>query len=159
MPKQSASSVNISHIGGDATFSYGKFHLNSRVLFQSTLTNKSLFPAPTFVGRANIFYQGKIFKNAAEIQTGVKANFFSKFATRDYFPVLNEYILPSSSSYSIGGKPYVDVYFNMKVKRMFFFIEGQHINATIWKNKSYTFPRYPFYDFRLNIGIVWHLIH
>ncbi len=159
MPKQSGSSVNISQIGGDATFSYGKFHLNSRILFQSTLTNKLLFPAPNFVGRANIYYQGKIFKNAAEIQTGLKANFFSKFASRDYFPVLNEYILPSSSSYSIGGKPFVDAYFNMKVKRMFFFIEGQHLNATIWKNKSYTFPRYPFYDFRLNIGIVWHLIH
>ena len=158
-PRQSESSVNISQIGGDATFSFGKFNLNTRLQFQNTLTNKELFPAPAFIGRANLFYQTKAFKNAAEIQTGVKTYYFSKFASRDYFPVLNEFILPSQNSFSIGGTPVVDVYFNMKVKRMFFFIEGQHMNTLLSENKLYTVPNYPFYDFRLNIGIVWYMIN
>ncbi len=158
-PRQSESSVNISQIGGDATFSFGKFNLNTRLQFQNTLTNKELFPAPAFIGRANLFYQTKAFKNAAEIQTGVKTYYFSKFASRDYFPVLNEFILPSQNSFSVGGTPVVDVYFNMKVKRMFFFIEGQHMNTLLSENKLYTVPNYPFYDFRLNIGIVWYMIN
>ena len=157
LPQQSSSAVNISQIGGEATFSYGKFHLNPKVLFQSAIGNKDLLPMPNFVGRANVFYQTKAFKNAAEIQTGVKAYYFSKFASRDFSPVLNEFILPNNNSYSIGGQPIVDVYFNLKVKRMFFFIEAQHLNTTLMKNNSFTAPYYPLYDFRLNLGIVWYL--
>ena len=157
LPQQSSAAVNISQIGGEATFSYGKFHLNPKVLFQSAIGNKNLLPMPNFVGRANVFYQTKAFKNAAEIQTGVKAYYFSKFASRDFSPVLNEFILPNDNSYSIGGQPIVDVYFNLKVKRMFFFIEAQHLNTTLMKNKSFTAPYYPLYDFRLNLGIVWYL--
>lgn len=158
-PKQSDSSLNISQIGGDATFSYGNFHLNTRVQFQNVLTNKELLPMPSFIGRANIFYQSKAFKNAAEIQAGIKVYYFSKFASRDYSPILNEYLLPNSSSFSIGGQPIADVYFNMKVKKMFFFVEGQQIGTLIAHNQAYAFPHYPVYDFRLNLGIVWYLFN
>lgn len=158
-PKQSENSVNISQIGGDATFSFGKFHLNTRLHFQNTLTNKNLLPLPGFIGRANFFYQTQAFKKAAEIQAGLKVYYFSKFASRDYFPVLNEYILPRADSFSIGGQPIADLYINMKVKKMFFFIEGQQIGTFISNNKAYAFPHYPVYDFRLNIGIVWYLFN
>lgn len=158
-PKQSDNSVNISQIGGDATFSFNKFHLNTRVHFQNTLTKKDLLPMPGFIGRANFFYQTQAFKKAAEIQAGVKVYYFSKFASREYFPVLNEYILPGADSFSIGGQPIADIYINMKVKKMFFFIEGQQIGTVISNNKAYAFPHYPVYDFRLNIGIVWYLFN
>ncbi|UJF30641.1 putative porin [Kaistella sp. 97-N-M2] len=157
LPRQSSVALNISQIGGEATFSYGKFHLNPKVLFQSAINNKDLLPMPNFIGRANLYWQSKAFKDAAEIQAGIKVYYFTKFASREYFPVLNEFILPNSSSTSIGGQPIADVYFNMKVKRMFFFIEAQHINNTFMKNRSFTAPNYPIYDFRLNLGIVWYL--
>lgn len=159
IPQQSSSSVNISQVGGEATFSYGKFHLNPKLLFQSAIGNKDLLPMPNFVGRANLFYQTKAFKDAAEIQAGVKVYYFSKFVSREFSPVLNEFILPSTNAYSIGGQPIADVYFNMKVKKMFFFIEAQHLNTSFMKNKSFTAPYYPLYDFRLNLGIVWYLFN
>lgn len=158
-PRQSENPVNISQIGGDATFSYGKFHLNTRLQFQNVLTNKDLLPLPGFIGRANFFFQSKAFKDAAEIQAGLKVYYFSKFASREYFPVLNEYILPDANAFSIGGQPIADIYFNMKVKKMFFFIEGQQIGTLISHNKAYAFPSYPVYDFRLNLGIVWYLFN
>lgn len=158
-PKQSESSLNISQIGGDATFSYGKFHLNTRLHFQNALTNKELLPMPGFIGRVNLFYQTLAFKKAAEIQAGVKIYYFSKFGSRDYSPILNEYLLPDSKAFSIGGQPIADLYINMKVKKMFFFIEGQQIGTIISNNKAYAFPHYPVYDFRLNIGIVWYLFN
>ena len=157
--RQSENPVNISQIGGDATFSYGKFHLNTRLQFQNVLTNKDLLPLPGFIGRANFFFQSKAFKEAAEIQAGLKVYYFSKFASREYFPVLNEYILPDANAFSIGGQPIADIYFNMKVKKMFFFIEGQQIGTLISHNKAYAFPSYPVYDFRLNLGIVWYLFN
>lgn len=159
LSRQSDNSLNISQIGGDATVSYGKFHLNTRLQFQNVLTNKNLMPLPGFIGRANVFYLTKAFKNAAEIQTGIKVYYFSRFASREYFPILNEYILPTANSFSIGGQPITDIYFNMKVKKMFFFIEGQQVATVISHNKAYAFPHYPVYDFRLNLGIVWYLFN
>jgi hypothetical protein len=158
-PKQSQSSLNISQIGGDATFSYGRWHLNTRVQFQNALTNKELYPMPGFIGRANFFFQTQAFEKAAEIQAGIKVYYFSKFASRDFFPILNEYILPNANSFSIGGQPIADIYFNMKVKKMFFFVEGQQIGTVLSNNKAYAFPHYPVYDFRLNIGIVWYMFN
>lgn len=156
-PQQSATSLNISQIGGEATFSYGKFHLNPKVLFQTALGNKDALPMPNFVGRANIFWQSKAFKNAAEIQAGIKVYYFTKFNSREYFPVLNELMMPGTNNIQIGGQPIADVYFNLKVKRMFFFVEAQHLNTTFMKNRSFTAPNYPIYDFRLNLGVVWYL--
>ena len=158
-PKQSDTSLNISQIGGEATFAYHKFHLNARLLVQSSLTNKDLLPAPHFIGRANIYWQTKAFKDAAEIITGVKAYYFTKFASRDFSPVINEFILPNTKAYLIGGQPVLDAYFNMKVKTMQFYIEAQNFTTTFIKNETYTAPYYPIYDFRLNIGIVWNLFH
>ena len=74
-------------------------------------------------------------------------------------PILNEFILPSSNGYRIGGEPVADLYVNMKVKTMQFYIEGQNITTTFMKNKSFAAPLYPLYDFRLNIGILWNLFH
>lgn len=158
-PQQSGSSLNISQIGGEATIDYSKFHLNGKVLFQSALTNKELLPMPNFIGRINLYYQTKAFKDAAEIQAGLKVYYFSKFASREYFPLLNEYILPDSNSYSIGGQPIADAYFNLKVKRLIFFLEAEHFDTTFTQNKSFTAPDYPIYDFRVNIGIVWYLFN
>lgn len=158
-PKQSDNSLSISQVGGDATFSYGKFHLNTRLHFQNALTNKDLLPMPSFVGRANFFYQTQAFKKAAEIQAGLKVYYFSKFNSREYSPVLNEYVLPGTNSFAIGGQPIADLYINMKVKKMFFFIEGQQVGTFISNNKAYAFPHYPVYDFRLNIGILWYLFN
>jgi len=158
-PKQSQSSLNISQIGGDATFTYGRWHLNTRLQFQNALTNKELYPMPGFIGRANFFFQTQAFEKAAEIQAGIKVYYFSKFASRDFFPILNEYILPNANSFSIGGQPIADIYFNMKVKKMFFFVEGQQIGTVLSNNKAYAFPHYPVYDFRLNIGIVWYMFN
>ena len=159
LPQQSSSSLNISQIGGESTLKFGKFNLNGKAMFQKALNNQDLLPMPDFIGRVNLFYQTKAFKKAAEIQAGVKVYYFTKFASREYSSILNEYILPAATAHSIGGQPIADVYVNMRVKRMYFYIEGQHINETFMQNKSFTSPNYPLYDFRLNLGIVWYLFH
>lgn len=155
---QSSSPLNISQIGGEATLSYNKFHLNMRLHFQHNLSESALFPSPKFIGRANLYYKTSAFKKAAEIMGGIKLYYFTKFASREYAPILNEFILPANG-YNIGGKPIVEAYFNMKVKRMQIYLEGQNISTTFAKNKAFTAPYYPLYDFRLNIGIIWYLFH
>lgn len=156
-PEQSSEAVGIAQLGGETTMNYGRFFLNTRLQFQQNSSGKDMLPLPNFLGRANFFYQSRAFKDKAEIQTGIKVYYFSKFNSREFYPILNEYALPGLTSFAIGGQPIVDAYFNFKVKKMFFFIEGQHLTTLISPNKVYAAPHYPFYDFRLNLGIVWYL--
>jgi hypothetical protein len=156
-PKQSNEALTTTQIGGESLFNYGPFYLHAKLAFQQNLTGKDFLPLPNFVGRANIYYQTRAFKDKAEIQTGFKVYYFNKFASREFSPLLNEYILPGNNSFSIGGQPIADAYFNFKVKRMFFFIEAQHFTTMLTSNKIYTAPHYPYYDFRFNLGIVWYL--
>lgn len=158
-PRQSSESLNISQLGGEVTFSYGHFHLNTKMLLQSSLTNKNLYPMPNLIGRANLYWKSWAFKKATEIMGGVKAYYFTKFASREYAPLINEFVLPSDRGYSIGGRPIIDAYLNFRVKTMQFYIEAQHFTTTFIQNQSYTAPYFPIYDFRLNIGIVWTLFH
>lgn len=158
-PQQSGTALNISQIGGETTLKYGKFHLNPKILVQSALSNTDLFPMPNFIGRLHFYFQTPAFKKAADIQTGLKIYYFSKFNSRVYLPMLNEFGLPNAQSYSIGGQPIASAYFNMKVKRMLIYAEAQHFNTTFMKNQSYTAPYYPITDFRLNLGIVWYLFY
>ena len=158
-PEQASGALTITQLGGEATFSYHKFHLNTRVLFQSHLNNADLYPVPNFIGRGNLYWQGWAFKHAAEIMAGIKAYYFTKFDSREFSPVLNEFILAGNNGYAIGGRPIADAYINLRVKTMQFYIEGQHVNRTFMKNLSYTAPYYPIYDFRLNIGIIWQMFH
>ncbi len=158
-PQQSATSLNISQIGGKAHFNYRKWHLDTQLLFQANLTHKELLPLPNFIGRANVYWQSKAFKNAAEIMTGLKGYFFTQFDSRMFSPAINEFLLPGTSGYAIGGQPILDAYFNLRVKTMQIYVEAQNFTTTLMQNKSYTVPYYPLYDFRLNIGIVWRLFH
>lgn len=158
-PQQASGTMNIAQITGDATFDYRKFHLNARVQFQKVAGNQDLYPIPNFLVRTNLYWQSKLFNNAAELQTGIKVNFFDKFASRTYFPLLNEFILPATTAKTVGGTPIVDLYATLKVKRMFIFLEGQSMQTVWGKNTLFTVPNYPYSDFRLNIGIVWYLIN
>lgn len=157
--KQLNSSLNISQIGMETLAKYRFLNMESKLLFQNVLTNKSYYPSPQWIARFNLYYQTKMFKKAAEIQTGLKGYWFSLFASRDYSPIWNDFSLPSLSSYSIGGNTILDAYFNIKVKRMLIYFEGQNVGALLAKNRNYTAPYYPISDFRVNIGLVWYLFH
>lgn len=159
MPVQSPTPVSIAELGGEFTLQYKRFFLNTKMLFQRVISSVPVLPLPDVIGRINLYYQSKIFHPEAEVQAGIKVDYFNAFASREYFPLLNEYQLPRANSFSIGGKPIINAYFNMKVKRMFFFVEGQNMLSLIQKNTLYTAPHYPFYDFRINIGVVWYMLN
>lgn len=156
--KQASSSTSIMQVGVENLFTYNKFHLKTQLAYQKVTSNANILPLPDFVGRATLYYQSKIFKGAAEIQTGINAYYFSKFKSREFFPVLNEFKLQDTSeNYKIGSYPILDAFLHMKVKRMLIIFEAQHFNSSFTGYNFYSDPKTPFTDFRLNLGIIWYI--
>lgn len=157
-PKQSSTSVNLAQIGLKNSFQYKKFHLETALAYQNVTRNKEILPLPEFIGRATFYYQSKIFKEKAEVQAGINAYYFSKFKSRMFFPVTNEFKLQSGTeNYRIGEYPLLDLFIHFKVKRMLFIFEAQHFNSSLSGYDFYSTPLNPYTDFRLNIGILWYL--
>jgi hypothetical protein len=145
-------------VGLKNSFQYKKYHVETSLACQKVTSNKEILPLPEFVGRATLYYQSKVFKNNAEFQLGVNAYYFSKFKSRVFFPVSNEFKLQSGTeNYNIGEYPVLDIFLHFKVKRMLIILEGQHFNSSLTGYDFYSFPLNPYTDFRLNVGILWYI--
>jgi Putative porin len=153
---QQAPNLNIIKISADQLSSYKQFYFHSQLILQRILGDQSVLPLPTAIVRLNAYYQNTMFKNAAEVQLGLKINYQTRFNAREFLPLYNELVLPSNA-HAIGGIPILDAYANMKVQNFTIYLEAQHLNRLLLANKSYTAPFYPYGDFRLSLGIVWYL--
>jgi hypothetical protein len=134
-----------------------KIYLTTQIRYQNLHGNKAILPLPEWVGRASLYYLGPAFKNKSELQTGFNVYYFSAFQSREISPLHNEYKLQSSANaYSIGEVPNVDVFFNLKVKRMEIHLKIENLSST-FTSGYYTLPNVPYTDWRFRFGIKWYL--
>lgn len=156
--QQSADVLNVSQITAESHWNYKKWNIQAAVTAQKVISAASVLPLPGFITRLHLYYQSKAFSRHAELMTGLRTYFYSQFASREFFPIANEFAI-SNSSVQLGASPILDVYFNMKIKRMMIFIEGQQISNLIKKNQLLLTPNQPSMDFRFNLGVVWYLFN
>ncbi|MFV0237634.1 MAG: putative porin, partial [Flavobacteriales bacterium] len=123
-----------------------------------------------FVTRNTLYYQSRVFKDKAEIQTGISLYYFDQFKSRAYFPVLGEFSLQTLNTLNsdkeatvntpseIGAYPLFDLFLNMKVKRMRLYFKLQHFNQLIKdQGNFYSAPNTPYTDWVFRIGFKWYL--
>ena len=160
-PQQLNGNISLFQIKANNLLSYRKFHLRTTVEYQKVTQNAEFLPLPEVIARASLYWQGKVFDNKAEVQIGFNANYFTEFESREFFPVINEFMLqrnhPDYGIQKIGGFPMLDFFMNMKVQRMNIFLRADHFNTFWGKNNYYSAPFTPFRDFKFQIGVKWYL--
>lgn len=155
--KQLLSEMPFMSFGAKKTFKWGVFNADLNVKYQQILQNEKYLPLPKIIAETGIYYQDYAFKKNANIQLGLNIKYFSKFNSRVFFPVLNEFRLPTSTERSIGNYPQIDAFFNMRVRSMRIYFRGQNINSFFMKGNYFSDPNQPARDFKLQIGIHWYL--
>jgi len=160
-PKQLKAGISIFQIRGDILIPYRKFNLSATLQYQKVTQNSDFLPLPDLIGRASIYWQDKMFDGKAEVQIGLNGNYFTEFQSREFFPVINEFMLqrtnPDFGIQKIGGFPVLDFFLNMKVQRMIIFLRADHFNALWGENNYYSAPFTPFRDFKIQLGLKWYL--
>ncbi len=169
-PKQNNGSLNLFNVTLNKTFRYRNFGLENTFTYQNVTNGEEILPLPDFVTRNTLYYQSKVFKDKAELQTGVSFYYFDQFTSRAYFPVLGEYSLQTLNSVNldddgttntvseIGAYPLLDLFLNMKVKRMRIYLKLQHFNQLIQdKGDFYSAPKIPYTDWVFRVGFRWYL--
>ena len=55
----------------------------------------------------------------------------------------------------LGGYPFVDVYANMKLKRVRFYVAMSHVNAGSGNRNQFLTPHYPTNNSIFRFGVSW----
>src|SRR5690606_10910395 len=143
-PRQLDGSISLFQIKANNLISYQKFHLRTTAQYQKLTQNADFLPLPDLIARASLYWQSKMFNEKAEGQVGFNANFFTEFESREFFPVINEFMLqrthPDYGIQKIGGNPIFDFFLNIKVDRMRIYLRADHFNTFWGENNYYSAP-------------------
>lgn len=160
-PKQLDGNISLFQIKANNLLTYKKFNLRTTIQYQKVTQNEAFMPLPDLIARASLYWQSKVFDNKAELQIGFNANYFTEFESKEFFPVINEFMLQRTNAdgeiQKIGGFPMLDFFINIKVDRMRIYLRADHFNTFFGENNYYSAPNTPFRDFKIQMGVKWYL--
>lgn len=153
-PKQFDNTINYISFQAKKEIKYGKFALDNTILYQNVDQASNVINVPQIVTRNTIYFTGKVFKKAMQIQTGITFNYFTEFYANDYNPLLGEFYVQNQTK--IGDFPLLDFFVNARVRQTRIFLKAEHFNAAFTGRDYYAAPNYPYRDFIVRFGIVWN---
>jgi hypothetical protein len=108
---------------------------------------------PQFVTNHSLYYEDKWFSKVMDIQVGIDVSFYTLYYADAYMPALGLYYLQNGKE--IGNYPFVDFFFNMKVKHANIFFKSEHVNSGLMGAIYYLAPHIPAPDRSIKVGIRW----
>tara|TARA_B100000214_G_scaffold365394_1_gene333116 strand:+ start:37 stop:2031 length:1995 start_codon:yes stop_codon:yes gene_type:complete len=153
IPVQHNENLDVFKIQLDRETNFGKFSIDTRFLFQKSLSNE-IIHIPQIVSRNTIYYTTHMFRKALFLQTGFGVKYFSKFYMNGYDPLLSELYVQNEKK--IGEFPIIDFFINAKIQQTRLYFKFEHFNSSFTGYNYYSAPNYPYRDFTFRFGLVWN---
>lgn len=153
-PTQNFTAINYLSLQINKEIKYRKFALDNSILFQEVSQESKIVNVPAFVTRSSLYFTDYYFKKALFLQTGITANYFTKYFANEYNPVIGEFFVQNSKK--IGNFPMIDFFVNGKIRQTRIFFKAEQINTLFSKRNYFSSPNNPYRDFIIRFGIVWN---
>lgn len=152
---QESGNINIFTAQLHQNFRLGPLNWENVVTYQSS-SNKDVLPLPTWNIFTNLYLKFKIAK-VLGVELGADATYFTKYYAPDYIPMISQFAVQQNedSRVELGGYPFIDVYANMVLKGVRFFVMMSHVNSGSGNGMSFLAPHYPTNSNVLHIGVSW----
>lgn len=108
---------------------------------------------PLALGRGMLYYQNDLFKRKLRLQIGVEASYSMAYYANGYNPALSEFHIQNDKQ--VGNYPFLDVFLNIRVKKLRAFFKVEHFNAGWFGYTYYHVPHYPANDLAWKFGVNW----
>ena len=131
-------------------FQLKKFHFNNKIIWQQA--TEDVIHLPQFITNHSLYYQAKWFKKAVDVQIGFDVTYFTSYYADAYMSAIGQYYLQDEKK--IGNYPFIDFFFNMKVKHAKIFFKTEHVNSGLM-GAYYLAPHIPAPDRSIKVGINW----
>ena len=156
---QEGGNINILTAQLHQNFRLGPINWENVITYQNS-SNMEALPLPTWNIFTNLYLKFKVAK-VLGVELGADATWFSKYYAPDYCPMLTQFAVQKNenSRVELGGYPFVDVYANMVLKGVRFFIMMSHINSGSGNRMSFLAPHYPTNSDVLHFGVSWNFFN
>ncbi len=151
---QASESLNHLKVTAHKNVGLGKFSLDLTATYQNVSGAEGVLNVPDAVGRGSFYFTDRLFKKALFLQTGITANYFTKYHLDGYNPILAEFFTQNTQEF--GEFPLLDFFVNLKVRQTRIFLKAEHFNSSFTGNNFYSAPGYVYRDFNVRFGIVWN---
>ena len=152
---QEGSNINILTAQLHQNFRLGPLNWENVVTYQNS-SNKEALPLPAWNIFSNLYLKFRVAK-VLDVELGADATYFSSYEAPDYCPMINQYAVQQnkSSRVELGEYPFLDVYANMKLKGVRFFVMMSNVLNGNGNHKKFLTPHYPTNGMVLHMGVSW----
>lgn len=152
MPVQHNGTINVLSAELRHHLKWSVFNLQSRGLYQN-VNGADVLRLPQVLLHETIAYEDWWFKDKLFVRLGFDIFYNTKFYANAYNPDLGQFHLQNETE--IGNYPYIDFFFNFRIKRFRAFLKMEHVNSGLMGYTYYSSPHYPAKDRAFKFGISW----
>ena len=136
-------------------FRLGPLNWDNVITYQNS-SNKDALPLPALNIFSNLYLKFKIAK-VLDVELGGNVTYYTKYEAPDFCPVINQFAIQKNteSRVELGGFPFVDVYANMKLKGVRFFVMMSNVLYDSANRRYFTTPHYPMNGSVMHLGVSW----
>ena len=152
---QESGNINVFTAQLHQNFRVGILNWENVITYQNS-SNKDVLPLPALNIFTNLYLKFRIAK-VLNVELGADAIYFTKYYAPDYCPAINQFAIQKNeaSRVELGGYPFIDVYANLKLKKVRFFVMMSHVNNGSGNRMSFLAPHYPTNSNVLHLGVSW----
>ncbi len=152
LPYQHKSNVQVLAFDLKQNFVLGCFHWENQAVYQLSGEQKVL-PLPDWSLYSNLYYLKRLFK-VLTVQLGAEIRYNTAYYAPYYMPATGQFTVQEEKK--IGNYPVVDIYANLHLKRMRFFLMYYHANHNISETNYFSMLHYPMNPAMFKVGLSWN---
>ena len=152
---QASGNINILTAQLHQNLRLGPLNWENVVTYQNS-SNKDALPLPAWNIFSNLYLKFRIAK-VLDVELGADATYFTQYDAPDFCPMINQFAVQqnSQSRVELGGYPFLDVYANMKLKSVRFFVMMSNVLDGKGNHMKFLTPHYPVNGSVLHFGVSW----
>jgi hypothetical protein len=149
LPTQAGGSVQVVSGALHQDFKFGPLMWQNRVTAQ-TSSDETVIPLPKIAVYSNLSLNFKV-AGVMFVQLGVDCDYYTKYKSVGYQPATMTFY--NQQSVDVGGYPLMNVFANMKLSKVRFYVLMSHVNQGMMDNNYFSLPHYPINPRRFQIGL------
>ena len=136
-------------------FRLGPLNWENIITYQNS-SNTDALPLPALNIFSNLYLKFKIAR-VLDVELGGNVTYFTKYEAPDFCPAINQFAIQKNeaSRVELGEFPFVDVYANLKLKGVRFFVMMSNLLYSSANRKYFTTPHYPMNGQVMHMGVSW----
>lgn len=136
-------------------FRLGPLNWENIITYQNS-SNADVLPLPALNIFSNLYLKFKIAR-VLDVELGGNVTYFTKYEAPDFCPMINQFAVQknTASRVELGEFPFVDVYANLKLKGVRFFVMMSNVLYSSANRKYFTTPHYPMNGSVMHMGVSW----